>query len=231
MEPMPRDLVNMIVHDLKTPLSIIITSLELLRTDLAEGMSPAQHDLLEGAARSSRQLQQLVANMLEVQYLESGRMLTRPQPVDTAQILAQATNDVKLLAEWKQIDLHLDLPNNLPRVYADTELTGRVLLNLLDNALRFAPQEGQVGVTAHAGERAVTVSISDNGPGIPAGQHDHLFQRFSQMGSGSHDGGVSVGLGLAFCKLAVEAQGGHIWLESNGGPGTKFRFTLPVWDR
>jgi signal transduction histidine kinase len=75
------------------------------------------------------------------------------------------------------------------------------------------------------------VSISDNGPGIPAGQHDHLFQRFSQMGSGSHDGGVSVGLGLAFCKLAVEAQGGRIWLESNGGPGTKFRFTLPVWDR
>jgi signal transduction histidine kinase len=221
----------MIVHDLKTPLSIIITSLELLRFELAEGLNPAQRDLLEGAARSGQQLQQLVANLLEVQYLESGRMLTRPQPVDTAQLLAQAAENVRLLAEWKRVDLNLDLPERLPRVYADAELTGRVVINLLDNALRFAPQEGTIGVTAQTGERVVTVSVFDNGPGIPAGQQGGLFQRFSQIGSRPQDGGVSVGLGLAFCKLAVEAQGGRIWLESNGEPGTKFRFTLPIWDR
>jgi signal transduction histidine kinase len=225
-----QELVSMVIHDLKTPLGVILASMELLSGDMGEGLSAEQQDLIRGAARSVQQILQLVANLLEVQHLEAGRMPIRRQPVDLDQILQEAVDQIRLLADWKDVDLDLSLAGNLPWVLADADLTRRVVTNLLDNALRYTPRRGRIGVAAWANGREVTVSVADGGPGIPTEGQRQIFESYYQATSSSRNGDLCVGLGLAFCKQAMEAQGGRIWLEEGvGQQGAEFRFSLPAW--
>jgi len=139
------------------------------------------------------------------------------------------------LAEDLKIALRADLPDDLPALYVDEEKVERVLLNLVDNAMKFAPANGQVVVraatipVAKGAGPMVQVMVEDDGPGIPDADKERLFNRFAQLDSrqGRRRG---TGLGLAFCKLAVEAHGGQIWVEDAPGRGTRFIFTLPAVD-
>jgi signal transduction histidine kinase len=132
------------------------------------------------------------------------------------------------LAEEKQLRLETDVADDLPDAWADPDLVWRVLQNLVGNAVKFTPRGGRVRVTAGLEPRAssarmLRVAVSDTGPGVPAEVRGRLFEKFAAAGPGRGSG-----LGLAFCRLAVEAQGGRIWAESEPEKGSTFAFTLPA---
>jgi signal transduction histidine kinase len=226
---MQQDLLSMIVHDLKTPLSIILGSLDLLADDLGAGLSEEQNDLVEGAVRSGQQMLDLVANLLEMQHLEAGQMPINIQPLDTALILTATLAHLQPLAQRKGVVLGSRFPRTLPWVFADADLLARTVANLLDNAIKFTPLGGQIVVDGQVKEHQVIIAVTDEGPGIPSGEQNHIFEKFAQIGQGARRGSASVGLGLAFCKLAVEAQRGRIWVENDVRAGAQFKFSLPMW--
>lgn len=225
---MQQDLAAMIVHDVKTPLGIILASLELLATDLGEGLSEEQRDLVQSAVRSGQQILELVTELLEIQRLEAGTMSLYLEPLDMAHTLKTAARRVQPLADYRAVTLLLRISDTLPWVLGDAGLISRIVTNLLDNAISFTPAGGQIVVDGQAEETGLTITVTDSGPGIPADQKEHVFDKFYQVSQGSHRGLRGVGLGLAFCKLAVEAQRGRIWVESTLGSGCQFKFSLPV---
>jgi signal transduction histidine kinase len=228
MDQACRDMVSMTVHDLKNPLTVMLLSLDLLVTDFGHVLSEEQRDILRRVNLSGQQMLQMVTNMLEIQRLEDGKMPVRLQPLDLALALKMTVRQAQPLADQKDIDLLLQAADTLPPVRADMDLTPRVVANLLDNAIKFTPTNGQISVAAEQGEEEIVVSVADNGPGISADDRAHIFDKFSQADHSSRAKG-SVGLGLSFCKLAVEAQGGRIWVDSEPGQGSRFRFALPLW--
>jgi signal transduction histidine kinase len=232
------DLTHTMVHDLRNPLTGISVALQLLDSKLAEVISPAQHRLFEIADESIQRMLELVNSILDVSQLEGGRMPASPAPISLEELVAGTVRLQSPLCVARDLELRYDIPPGLPPAWADAELVSRVLQNLVGNAVKFTPTGGKVWVTAElcsdgkgVGERAesgltpyLRVSVADNGPGIPPELQSRLFQKFVV---GEHRERGS-GLGLAFCRLAVEAHGGRIWVESEPGKGTTMAFTLPV---
>jgi NtrC-family two-component system sensor histidine kinase KinB len=241
---MREDLTHTMVHDLRNPLTAIMGSLDLLKF-FGDNLSDDQHDTVKLARSSTQKMLKLINNILEVSQLESRSMPLQRAPVPLADLIAEALRVQSQLAADQDVRLEADVPPNLPPAWADARLMERVLQNLLDNAIKFSPAGGQVKVTARLDDGAtprheaeqpdgrsyLVLSVSDSGPGISPELHGQLFQKFV---TGRHERSAT-GLGLAFCKLAVEAHGGSIWIESThssqeneSGQGTTFTFTLPV---
>jgi NtrC-family two-component system sensor histidine kinase KinB len=229
MQRMQQELVTMLVHDLKAPLAIILTGLELLSLELDQQMDADQRSIFDSAGRAGQEMLQLITNLLEVQRLQSGRMPVCPEPFDMSRVLQEAASQARLPARKKGVDLHLRVQQGLACAWADVHLSTRIVTNLLDNALRFTPSGGEVYVAGQTQEGRLIVSVTDGGPGIPAEQQKRIFDRYHQAKLGQRKGSTGVGLGLAFCKLAVEAQRGRIWVESTQGAGACFSFSLPEW--
>jgi signal transduction histidine kinase len=219
----------MLIHDLKAPLATILASMELLATDYGETMDAQQCKVVRVADQSAHHMLQLIACLLEVRRLEDGRMPIYLQPLDMAMLLKKLVGQARVLADQKGVVLRLDLPDEKVWAFADASLTSRVVVNLVDNAIKFTPEGGQVVVACQVGEGELMVSIADDGPGIPQAQQDSIFETFTQVSREAPAQHASVGLGLALCKLAVEAQEGRIWVESEPGGETLFKFALPVW--
>jgi len=228
-EQVRQSTVGMMVHDLKNPLSVLLLSLDLLVSDFGDVLHEEQREILRSASMAGQQMLHLVTNMLEVQRLEDGKMPVRLRGLDLALALRMTVRQAQPLADQKNIALLFQVDDTLPHVRADVDLTSRVVANLLDNAIKFTPPDEQISVTAEPGEKEIVVCVTDSGPGIPADQQTHIFEKFAQVELGPYREKGSVGLGLAFCKLAVEAQEGRIWVESEPGQGSQFKFALPVW--
>jgi len=228
-----RNLVSMIVHDLKNQLNAMLMSMDLLAADFGDLLGTVRRNVLNDAGVAGQQMLSLLTNLLEVQRLEDGKMPVRPGPLNLSEMLGAAVHQMQPLAKQKTIALRLDAPPSLPYVLADKDLSLRVVTNLLDNAIKFTPFEGQILVSGQAADAGdgVVVAVADNGPGIPPEEQVRIFEEFAQMDQGLPRAKGSVGLGLAFCKLAVEAQGGRIWVESDVGQGARFKFVLPAWDK
>jgi signal transduction histidine kinase len=214
------------VHDLRNPLGNISASLEALTGGMLGSLPPDQLEVLNIAQSSAYRMVELVSAILDVSRLESGQMPLDQQVFSLANLVADALQLQMTLASEKNIHLESNVPLTLPPVWADTGLIGRVLQNLVGNAIKFTPPDGVIRVSARTEEKQrrsmILVSVSDTGPGIPPEIAGRLFQKFvagRQTGRGS-------GLGLAFCKLAVEAHGGRIWVESTPGNGATFTFSL-----
>jgi len=224
------DMTSMLVHDLRNPLGVISTALGLLESDLADNLSADQRRALDIVNHQALKMRGFVNRILEIGQLERQQvpLAARRAPIELAHLVGQVLELQAPLASAKGLRLESDVPPDLPPAWADAELIGRVLQNLVDNAVKFTPPGGAVCVTARAGESegrpALFVSVGDTGPGIPDEIRDRLFQKFvrgKQMERGS-------GLGLAFCKLAVEAHGGRIEVESAPGRGAIFTFSLNI---
>jgi signal transduction histidine kinase len=226
-----QDLVGMLVHDFRVPLAVIMASLDLLAGELDAYLSTDLHEVLLAANQSAQRMLQLLSNLLEVQRLESGQMPLSLQPLDVAGVLHQSAAQIGYLARQKGVGLRLCLPERLPQVWADFDVTERVVINLLDNAVRHTPERGEIVVATQVLDGHLTISVADSGPGIPVEQQARLFDRFAQGEYAPRHARGGVGLGLAFCKLAVEAQRGRIWVESRPGEGACFSFTLLLWER
>ncbi len=221
------DMVRMIVHDLRNPLANIMNSLDVLHDVIGEKDSATtQVELVNIAKRSSQRLHQLISSILDISQLETGQAILETTSTDLIALLRDALQFVTPQADIREIRLTADLAVPLPQVQMDRDMISRVVLNLLDNALKFTPVGSAINLRVSVREPFVEVAITDNGPGIPSDQLQKIFEKFVRVRH--KDGPRGTGLGLAFCRLAIEAHGGHIWAENNAGPGATFRFTLPV---
>ncbi|MEJ2749544.1 MAG: ATP-binding protein [Anaerolineae bacterium] len=217
------DLSRMIVHDLRNPLTTLLTTLDLL---------PQSDDLVTHARQSTLDMLDMVDSLMDINRMEAGQMIVEAEAMRLPPLVEQVTERLRPLTNAKQINLVFTMPDDLPPVWADADLVRRVLINLLDNALKFTPTGGQVNGRLQPEpadeneEPGVHCTISDSGPGIPAEFRERVFDRYMR----TNPGGAQVrgaGLGLTFCKLAIEAHNGSIWVEDSPDGGSQFVFTLP----
>ncbi len=219
------ELADTIVHDLRNPLGVIHSGLELLQFDTAPAHVPI---IIETMSRSLRRMQRLVDTLLDIARLESGEMLLQVAPVDLHSLITALIEEERPLSENHNVALDSHVPVDLPPAAADRDLLQRVLVNLLDNSLKFTPAGGRVWVEAGQQGAGLSVAVVDTGPGIPLEERQRIFEKFTQV-EGQVGRRRGSGLGLAFCRMAVEAHGGHIWVEEGpAGVGSRFVLTLPV---
>jgi PAS domain S-box-containing protein len=225
LEETRNDLISMIVHDLRSPLGNILSSL-----DVAQSSLPPDSDmitsLLSIATRSAERMSRLVDSLLDLRRLEAGQMKLSKDQENLNTLVSEAAEQVLSAAEGKSIQVKVELPPRLPLVTIDGDMIRRVVINLLENSIKYTPGAGIVTVTAKSDPEAVTISVRDTGPGIPRSEHTRIFNKFARLQREAAPKGL--GLGLAFCKLAIEAHGGKIWVDSQVGKGSTFSFTLPL---
>jgi PAS domain S-box-containing protein len=228
LEEMREDLIAMLLHDLQSPLGNVISTLELLRLQVA-GNNPDETLLLllDIAARSSEQLQRLITSLMDISRLEAGQPVGQQTATPLVRLVAEAYDIEQPNFERRGVRLHTDLPRDLPLLYVEPNVISRVLLNLFDNALKYSADGQAVTVSAAPGQDGMAlISVSDRGAGIPPEFREVIFDKFRRIKSESS--GKGLGLGLAFCRLAVEAHGGRIWVDDAPGGGARFNLTLPT---
>jgi signal transduction histidine kinase len=226
-EQLRRDLVANVSHDLATPL----TAIQGFTEALLDNMVPTEAGRAEmygSIYREVQRLRRLVGDLQDLSALESGMGHIQPQPLDLAQLVEEALRVVGAEAQERGVSLLRRVPPDLPAVLADGDRITQVLLNLLDNALRYTPPGGSIVAGARVVDGAVEVSIADTGSGIPEDELPQVFERFYRVDrSRSRDTGGG-GLGLAIVKAIVTAHGGRVEARSALGKGTEMRFTLPL---
>ncbi len=231
-EALREDLTRMIVHDLRSPLSSVLGSLQVLELGLVDDYHLRAVQI---ALSGSKRLLDLINALLDISKMEAGQMPLRRQLMRWAHIVHESVEHFKALAASEGVTLQTQVANDVPSIYADEEILQRVVINLLDNAIKFSPAGSTVTLSVMALENAGKVlgticRVTDAGAGIPPEYHEQIFTKFFQVPNhaGRRRGS---GLGLAFCRLAIEAHGGRIWVESVEGKGSTFTFTLPVGDQ
>ncbi|MBM3492884.1 MAG: HAMP domain-containing histidine kinase [Armatimonadetes bacterium] len=183
--------------------------------------------MVDHALTGANRLLLMVNDLLDISKMESGMMTLNPEVFQIRHPIDVAVTLVGPLAHEK--DIAIEVQGGNIGVQADRELVRRVMVNLLGNALKFAPRNGKIAVAVERSGRAtIKVSVTDNGPGIPVEHQLRIFEKFHQVGNGESNGLPSTGLGLTFCKMAIEVQGGNIGVQSAVGQGSTFYFTLPA---
>jgi len=226
------DMTHMLIHDLRSPLTVLKGSLHFMEAAFASQEAEKFNDLLKMARQSSERILRMVNELLDISKLESGQLPLHPEVVEVKALLEETVARLAPLANSAQITLEISAAPDLPPLYVDPNLIGRTLSNLVDNAIKFTPDGGYVRLWARPDPESASfrllVGVTDTGPGIPAEAQPRLFEKFQQVASiaGRRPG---TGLGLPFCKLAVEAHGGRIWVESDVGKGSTFIMTLPIF--
>ena len=219
LEQMREDLTNTIVHDLRNPLTAVKGGLGVMKR-----MGKLHPEVLEAASSAAEQMLQLVNTILDVSRMESGQMPLTLDAIDLALLVADLFRQQLPGAETARVRLESEIAPDLPPLWCDAGIVKRVLQNLVSNALRHSPTDGVLRVTAEAQPSgSALIKVIDSGTGIPPELQSRLFQKFAS----TQGAGRGTGLGLAFCRLAVEAHGGNIWVESTAAHGTTFSFTLP----
>lgn len=220
---------DLIVHDLRSPLGNMFSVLNMLELVLPEDVLQANRQLLEIAHLVHGRMQDLVDSLLDVSKLESGDLQLDLGPASLRELAEGVVEMAAFSIEQRSIVFETDFPPELPLVMIDEDRIRRVLTNLVENAVKFTPQDGRVAVAIHTREDWVEVWVTDSGPGIPVADRQRIFERFAQAPRIGMRRTRGFGLGLAFCRLAVQAHGGKIWVEAGeDGRGSRFIFTLPV---
>jgi PAS domain S-box-containing protein len=228
LDNLRNDLISMIYHDLRSPLANIVSSLDVIEAMLPQDADPSQRSLLKIAIRSTERIQRLTNSLLDLRRLEAGQPVTNQQPVSPVSLSNDAVETVMPVLTNKNQEISVLVPEDIPQVWVDPDMIRRVLTNLLENAVKYTPAGSKISIGALVTEGQVLMWVQDTGPGIPQSEQDRIFDKFTRLHGRSGPRGF--GLGLAFCRLAVEAHGGRIWVESGPESGACFKFTLPVVD-
>lgn len=226
LDNLRNDLISMIYHDLRSPLSNIVSSLDVIQALMPQDSDPAVEPLLDIAIRATERIERLTNSLLDIRRLEAGQSIANRELVSPTSITKEAVKNVLPIVENKNQEITLLIEENLPKVWVDTDMIGRVLTNLLENAVKHTPAGSTIYLGARLEGNQVIMWVQDNGPGIPPDERERIFDKFSRLhGRGGPKG---LGLGLAFCRLAVEAHGGQIWVDDGPEGGSNFKFTLPT---
>jgi len=227
LEAMRDNLVNMIIHDLRTPLSVVQGNLDLVENFASKITGFEQFATpLRDANQATVDLIHMVSNLLDISRMEDGKMPLNRRDNDIAELIDQTRRLMSVKAAQNDIALRVEAGS--ARVSCDAELIQRVLVNLTANAIKFSFPDTSVRLTTRLSGDHLTVNVIDSGPGIPPDYQAKVFEKFGQVDAYQDRKKFSTGLGLTFCKLAVEAHGGRIGLESDGRSGSRFWFTLPA---
>ncbi|MGQ9909434.1 MAG: GAF domain-containing sensor histidine kinase [Candidatus Flexifilum sp.] len=230
MDQLRRDLTAMTYHDLRGPLQNIQTSLTMLERLIDRGDADRAARIIPVAVNSVHQVARMVKSLLDIERLEQGKPILNRAQIDIRQLVAAAVDGLLLLASEADQQLTMELADDLPAMAIDGDMIQRVIMNLIENAIKHTPAGGAVAVRAQLADYgdgpSLLISVADTGPGIPAEYRDEIFDKYFRIKRTNAPQGV--GLGLAFCRLAVEAHGGRIWVESEPDQGSVFAFTLPL---
>lgn len=227
LQRMRQETIDLIVHDLRNPLNIMINVLELLDVTLPQEVREDNHQLLAAGRSANNRMRRLVDTLLDTSRLESGEARLDLKETHIAQLIQTAITALALSSIRKDIRFLTRVQDNLPTVMLDAERIERVICNLLDNAVKYTLR-GAITITAGLEGDRIKVGVNDMGPGIPPAERERIFARFTQV-EGEETRRRGFGLGLRFCYLAVQAHGGDIWVETgDDGIGSKFVFTLPL---
>ncbi|GAB4540042.1 MAG: GAF domain-containing protein [Anaerolineales bacterium] len=225
LDALRNDLAAMIYHDLRSPLGNIVSSLEMLKSALSDNDSA--QEMLAIAEHSSARMKRLINSLLDINRLEVGKPIANHSAVDAWTLITDALQGVAPLAEGKQQTVKNIARPPLSKIWVDADMASRVLINLIENACKFTPAGGVIQVDAQPmPDGFVQFSVRDSGPGISQADAERIFEKFTRLRSAEKTTGL--GIGLAFCRLAVRAHGGNIWVESAEAQGSVFHFTLPV---
>jgi PAS domain S-box-containing protein len=219
------ELITMIYHDLRSPMSNIVSSLDVVAAMFPAEGNEAVRSLLNIAIRSTERIQRLTNSLLDLNRLEAGQPIVNLQVALPFNLIKDAVEAVTPIAMNKRQVLENLTELSAPPIRADVDMIRRVLVNLLENAIKFTPPQGIIQVGAAAEGNQVLFWVEDSGAGIPAAELENIFKKFTRLGG--DEGPRGFGLGLAFCRLAVSGHSGRIWVTSDPGSGARFQFTIP----
>lgn len=220
-----------ISHDLRTPLSAVVTHAEILRDGILGELTARQAQSVEGIIRGGRQLLGQVGEILTYVRGEANQLVVTPTTFRISDVLREVLALNGPLAARKALVVEVQLEDEPPSVRADREKVAHIVGNVVGNAIAFTPADGRVWITARAeddrGRRVLVVEVGDTGIGIAEEHHDMIFREFAQVDSSASRRHHGTGLGLAIARRLVELHGGRIWVESRLGQGSRFYFTIP----
>jgi signal transduction histidine kinase len=217
-----KTLAQSLVHDLKSPLSAVLGNLDLLR----HRSDAPLHYMIDRSKQGAQRMLQMILDLLDVERLEEGRMKPAIGRVDLTELARASAEEAETRAAQREIEIVLG-GSGAVWAEADPVLTRRVIDNLLANALSYSPKGGFVELRVGYRQEGAEIVVTDQGAGVPEHLREHVFDKYAQVDTSEMGSSVNRGLGLTFCRLAVEAQGGSIWIEATPAGGACFRTVLP----
>jgi len=222
------DYIAMVVHDIRSPLTVIRGSVDII---LRENKSLTKDDvnkLLTQVKDTADELLEMVSAILDVSKIEAGKFEVSPVATDINLLVKMISDRFLPIYNQSNMKVNVNLETSLPKAFADPEKVERVITNLISNALKFTPEGGEVTISSRQVASFVRISVADTGIGIDDNMKPKLFNKFVQAGKTKKSVGISTGLGLKISKEIVELHGGKIWIEDNKPKGSIFIFTLPI---
>ena len=229
IDQMKSDFISLVSHELRTPLTSIIGFVSFILDGKAGAINDRQRNSLARVQRQSKRLAALINDLLDISRIESGRIQMDQTPIPVLEIVTQRIEEIRPQADEKSIQLALTAPESVPDILGDEARMGQVFTNLIGNAIKFTPNNGEVSVEIEADGNLLHVEVIDTGPGIPPEERQKIFDKFYQLSDISTRQQGGSGLGLSISKSIVEAHGGKLWIDDgNQGKGSNFQFVLPV---
>ncbi|MNT34312.1 Non-motile and phage-resistance protein [compost metagenome] len=225
---MKDEFLSILSHELRTPLNAIMGFGSILNDELVGPLNETQHSYLDHMLGGGEALLGLINDLLDMSRIQAGKFMLDPHPIPLERALKSVMNNLAPLAAKRRQQLFLDIPPELPLVMADEQRVTQILLNLVNNALKFTPEGGEIRLAVEADASALRVRVEDTGIGIAHDDMPKLFKPFSQVDMSNTRLVGGTGLGLSISKALVEAHHGQIGVSSEPGEGSCFWFTLPI---
>jgi len=226
LEQLKDEFIGLVSHELRSPLTVITGAVNTALTE-GERLSPEEtRQLLQDAALEAESLSHMLGNLLELSRMQADRLFLHAEAISVSKVVQDTVEEIKRRSSPHKFIV--DVPKKLPLVYADELRLERIIYNLLENAVKYSPQRGEIRISARPEEEYLVIGISDQGMGISPSDQAKLFKPFQRLEESRPDGVGGVGLGLLACRRLVEVHGGRIWVESEPGQGSTFFFTMPL---